>query len=101
MLRFFFSRDMLGPWCATIIAVLLAVGTYRFAARRFQPQIARLRQGTSSHPLVTLLLILACMIGGVIAGIGVRQLHQRTPGDRHARAPIRGGVLRRLVAGVE
>lgn len=70
MLRFFFSRDMLGPWFATFIAVLLAATIFRFTARQFQPQLARLRQGTSSHPIVTLLLLLSCMIGGIVLGMG-------------------------------
>jgi hypothetical protein len=69
MLRFLFSWDTLGSWCATIIAVLLAVGIYRFTARRFQTQLARLRQGTSRHPIVTLLLILYGMIGGIMLGM--------------------------------
>lgn len=53
----------------TVIAVLLAVGTYLLAARRFQPQLTRLREGTSRHPVMSLLLILYGMVGGIMLGL--------------------------------
>ena len=68
MLRALFSTDLLGSWVSTAIAILLAVGTYRFTARRLQPQLAELRQSTSRHPIITLLLILYCLIGGIMLG---------------------------------